>query len=243
MRTVNEVSKLTGISVRTLHHYDAIGLLKPTTITDAGYRLYDDITLRRLQNILMFRELQFPLKEIKAILDSQTFDSKEALEQQIKLLKLRRKHLDKLISFAQEIQIKGVENMNFNAFNKTEIAQYEEEVKRRWSSTKAYGEYEQKTRGKTDKELDIIANKLLSLFAEIGSLRKLQPVEKEVQEKIKELQAFITENYYSCTDEILHGLSQMYVCDERMKRNIDKAGGDGTAEFVKQAIAVYCGTK
>lgn len=241
MRTVNEVSKLTGVSVRTLHHYDAIGLLKPAEITDAGYRLYDNETLKRLQNILMFRELQFPLKDIKAILDNPAFDSKEALEQQIKLLELRRKHLEKLISFAREIQEKGVDRMNFKDFDKTEIEQYAEEVRERWGCTKEYAEYEQKTEGKTGKELEGMANKLLALFAEIGSLRKLPPIEKEVQEKIRELQAFITENYYNCTNEILHSLSQMYVMDERMKHNIDHAGGDGTAEFVKQAIEVYCG--
>ena len=69
MKTVKEVSRLTGVSIRTLHHYDAIGLLKPTQVTEAGYRLYDDAALQRLQNILLFRELQFPLKEIKAFLD------------------------------------------------------------------------------------------------------------------------------------------------------------------------------
>ena len=80
MRTVNEVSKLTGVSVRTLHHYDAIGLLKPTTVSEAGYRLYDDTALERLQQILLFRELEFPLKEIKSILDSPNFDRCKALE-------------------------------------------------------------------------------------------------------------------------------------------------------------------
>ena len=79
MRTVKEVSKLTGVSVRTLHHYDAIGLLKPTAVTQAGYRLYDDEALGRLQSILLFRELQFPLKEIQAILDSPGFDRSQAL--------------------------------------------------------------------------------------------------------------------------------------------------------------------
>ena len=144
MRTVNEVSKLTGVSVRTLHHYDAIDLLKPTKITEAGYRLYDDKALRRLQNILMFRELEFPLKQIQLILDSPKFDQKEALEQQIQLLELRRKHLDKLISFAYEIQKGGVNKMNFNVFDKTQIEQYSEEVKKKWGSTKVYEEYEQK---------------------------------------------------------------------------------------------------
>lgn len=243
MRTVKEVSKLTGISVRTLHHYDAIGLLKPANITGAGYRLYDDESLKRLQNILMFRELQFPLKEIKAILDSPEFDSEEALGQQIKLLEMRQKHLEKLIAFAREIQKKGVDNMNFNAFDKTEMEQYEQEVRERWGGTKEYAQYEQKTKGKTEKGIQEMADKLLALFAEIGQLREFSPSQKEVQEKIGELQTFITDNYYSCTDEILHGLGQMYVMDERMKRNIDRAGGDGTAEFVKQAVEIYCGTE
>ena len=89
MKTVHEVSRISGVSVRTLHHYDAIGLLKPTAVTEAGYRLYDDAALARLQNILLYRELEFPLKEIKAILDHPEFDEKTALRQQIKLLELR----------------------------------------------------------------------------------------------------------------------------------------------------------
>ena len=243
MRTVNEISKLTGVSVRTLHYYDAIDLLKPTELTPAGYRLYDDTALSRLQTILMFRELQFPLKEIKAILDSPTFDPKEALTQQIKLLELQLKHTKELISFARKIQEKGVNEMNFYAFNKTELEQYAAEVKEKWGSTKAYKEYEIKTKGKTDKEIEKTINQLMTLFAEIGSVKQLLPTEKVVQDKIKALQKLITENFYTCTDEILKDLSQMYVCDGRFKQNIDKAGGEGTAEFVKQAVFVYCGNK
>ena len=106
MRTVKEVSKLTGVSVRTLHHYDAIGLLKPTAVTQAGYRLYDDAALGRLQTILLFRELQFPLKEIKAILDSPGFDRSQALEQQIALLELQYQRMGELLAFAREMQKK-----------------------------------------------------------------------------------------------------------------------------------------
>ncbi len=240
MKTVHEVSRLTGVSVRTLHHYDAIGLLKPARTTDAGYRLYDDAALKRLQNILIFRELQFPLKEIKAILDSPEFDPKEALEQQIGLLELRRKHIDELIAYARRIQKEGEKTMNFSTFNKEEINRYKEEVRERWGSTQIYKEYEKKTKDKTDKELGTMADKLLSLFAEIGSLRMLPPDAKEVQAKIKKLQEFITDHYYTCTNEILQNLSRMYVSDERMEQNIDKAGGEGTARFVKQAVAVYC---
>ena len=109
MRTVKEISGLTGVSVRALHYYDSIGLLKPAKVTEAGYRLYDDAALARLQTILLFRELQFPLKEIKAILDSPDFDPSEALAQQIGLLELQYQHIGELISFAREIQEKGPE--------------------------------------------------------------------------------------------------------------------------------------
>ena len=240
MRTVKEVSKITGVSVRTLHHYDAIGLLKPTKVTEAGYRLYDDTALSRLQTILLFRELQFPLREIKAILDSPDFDASDALEQQIKLLELQHKRLGKLISFARRIRDKGVTTMNFEVFDTTEIEQYKAEAKTKWGGTKAYQQYEEKAAGRSDFENKEIADHFMALFAELGSLRHLSPAAKGVQEKVAALQEFITENYYECTDEILSGLGQMYVADERFKKNIDKAGGEGAAEFVSQAISEYC---
>lgn len=240
MRTVHEVSKLTGVSVRTLHHYDAIGLLKPTKVTAAGYRLYDDAALRRLQDILLFRELQFPLKEIKRILDSPNFNPDEALAQQIGLLELQQRRIQELISFARAIQGKGGNIMNFDAFHTDEIDRYAAEVKEKWGSTQAYQEYEQNAEGKTSPELGKTANQLLSLFTELGALRQESPAGEAVQEKIGALQKFISDHYYLCTNEILRGLGQMYVADERMKRNIDKAGGAGTAEFARKAILAYC---
>ena len=236
MRTVKEMSKLTGVSVRTLHHYDAIGLLHPAKVTEAGYRLYDDAAVRRLQNILLFRELQFSLKEIKSILDDPNFDPQEALAQQIKLLELQRKYLDGLIAHAREIQNKGMKTMNFQAFDKTELENYKEEAKAKWGSTDAYKEYEQRA----GKDVWQAGEGLMARFGELGQLRDLPCDAEKVQEKIGEIKDFITEHFYTCTKEILHGLGQMYVADERMKRNIDKVGGDGTAEFAKQAIEVYC---
>ena len=117
MKTVKEGSRLTGVSVRTLHHYDAIGLLKPSRVTEAGYRLYDDRALGRRQTILLFRELEFPLKEIKKMLDAADFDPMAALDDQIHLLQLRRAHLDQLIAHAQTIQKTGVMHKNFNAYD------------------------------------------------------------------------------------------------------------------------------
>ena len=130
--------------------------------------------------------------------------------------------------------------MSFEIFDKSEIEQYKAEAKAKWGDTQAYKEYEQKAATQSDLKSDEIANRLMTMFAEIGTIRQLSPSAKEVQEKIAALQKFITDNYYVCTDEILNGLGQMYVDDERFKKNIDKAGGDGTAEFVSQAISVYC---
>lgn len=232
MKTVKQVSRLTGVSVRTLHYYDEIDLLKPTKITDAGYRLYDDTALERLHSILLFRELQFSLKEIKAILDSPDFDVKTALNEQIELLELQKKRLDKIIGSAREILNKGVNNMSFSSFDTTEIKKYRTEAKKKWGQTDAYKEYEQKHTESPDK-----TDEFMQIFAEIGKVKHLSPDCEEAQNLIKKLQNFITDNYYTCTDEILKSLGEMYVSDERFKSNIDNAGGVGTAEFTAKAIS------
>ena len=240
MRTVKEVSRLTGVSVRTLHHYDAIGLLKPTKITDAGYRLYDDTAVCRLQNILLFRELQFPLKEIKEILDTPDFDADMALVQQIRLLELQYEHIGELLSFAREMKEKGVHKMEFDVFDKSGIERYKEEIKERWGQSEAYREFVQ--RQQKGESFEKTETQMMSLFTEIGMLREQPPADRKVQDKIRELQSFITDHYYNCTNEILKNLGVMYTEDERFWQNIDKAGGSGTAAFVRQAIEVYtCG--
>ena len=243
LMSVHEVAKLTGTTARTLHYYDEIGLLKPTKVTEAGYRMYDDTALSRLQNILLFRELEFPLKEIKVILNSPDFDPSEVIDQQIKLLELQYKHIGELINFTREIQKKGVTAMNFDVFDKSEIEKYEAEIKAKWGNTKAYQEYMQKDIARNGGSYSKAANQLLTMFSELGKLKHLNPDADEVQNKIAGLQQFITDNYYVCTNEILSGLGEMYVCDERFRNNIDKAGGDGTADFVRQAIVVYCSKK
>ena len=240
MKTVKEVSRITGVSVRTLHHYDAIGLLRPSKITDAGYRLYDDTALKRLQSILFFRELEFPLQEIKDILDKPNFNPMNALEDQIHLLELRKQHLDKLISHARNIQQTGVISMNFKPFDTTEMDNYAAEAKAKWGKTDAYKEYEQKAAGQNKEKQKFDGDALMAKFAEIGKLRNLAPDAPEVQEAVAGIQAFITAHYYNCTKQIFAGLGQMYVADDRFRQNIDAVGGDGTAEFVSRAIEVYC---
>ena len=132
MKTVKEVSRLTGVSVRALHHYDAIGLLTPSRVTEAGYRLYDDASLRRLHTILLFRELQFPLGEIRKILYTPDFDPAQALQQQIELLILKQKRLEGLIRYARQIQKTGVIDMDFTPFDTTEMDRCAAEAKAKW---------------------------------------------------------------------------------------------------------------
>ena len=240
MKTVHEVSEISGVSVRTLHHYDAIGLLKPTMVTETGYRLYDDTALKRLQSILLFRELQFTLKDIKTILDNPKFNQKEALEQQVKLLELQSKQIEKLIFIAREMMKTGVNTMDFSAFDKTEIEQYAAEAKKRWDKTTAYQEYEQKAQNQTDDYQKNAADNMMKLFAEMGKIKHLSPGSGEAQAAVNNLHQFISDHYYSCTPQILSGLGTMYIGDERFKANIDAYGGTGTAEFVSKAIEIFC---
>ena len=236
MKTVKEVSRITGVSVRTLHHYDAIGLLRPTQVTESGYRLYDDAALQRLQTILFFRELEFPLQEIKDILDTPNFDPREALADQIHLLELRKQHLENLIAHARKIHKTGVIDLNFKPFDKHEMDAYAAEAKAKWGKTEAYQEYEKKSSGKDAQNGDA----LMAIFAEIGAVRHLDPAAPEVQALVGKIQNHITAHFYNCTNPILAGLGQMYVADERFKANIDRAGGEGTAEFAAKAIEIYC---
>ena len=235
--SVHEVAKLTGITARTLHYYDEIGILKPARLTEAGYRMYDDTALSRLQSILLFRELEFPLKEIKAILDSPDFDASEAISQQIKLLELKCKHIEELITFAREIQNKGVTTINFEVFGKSEIEKYKAEIKAKWGNTKAYQEYRQKDIARNEGSYSKVANELLTMFSELGKLKHLTPDDDEVQNKIAALQKFISDNYYVCTNKILSGLGEMYVSDERFKNNIDKAGFKKISSFLSLILA------
>ncbi|MBR3704291.1 MAG: MerR family transcriptional regulator [Oscillospiraceae bacterium] len=241
MKTVKEVSKLTGVSIRTLHHYDAIGLLPPARVTEAGYRLYDDEALRRLQTILLFRELRFPLGEIKKILDSSVFDCREALREQIRLLELQRKHLDAVIAHARELQEKGECDMDFSAFDNSKLENYAAQAKEKWGGTAAYREFENKTQGQTTQQMRDKGQELMEYFTRLGAMRDLPADHEKTQEWAAGLQKFITDNYYTCTKEILRSLGMMYAGGGEMTENIDRAGGAGTGVFAQQVIDRYCG--
>ena len=240
MMTVNEVSKLTGVSVRALQYYDTIGLLKPSGYTEAGYRLYDDTALERLQQILLFKELEFPLKEIKGIIDAPDFDRNKALQQQIELLTMKKEHLENLIDFARGLKLLGVRKVDFKVFDTKKIDEYSKRAKEQWGKTPEYKEYERKMQNMSDEDELAMVDEFMQIFAEFGQMMALEPSDEEVQVQVKKLQDYITEHFYTCTKEILNGLGKMYSAGGEFTENIDKAGGSGTAEFTAKAIEVYC---
>lgn len=240
MRTVNEVSKLTGVSIRALQYYDKIGLLHPTGYTESGYRLYDDTALEKLQQILLFRELEFSLKEIKEILSSPDFDRNKALEQQIALLTLKKEHLEHLIDFARGIQLVGVKTMDFSAFDTKKMDEYARQAKEQWGKTPEYQEFEKKSKGRTPQEEQAIAQDFMQLFVEFGKLKTSDPGSEQAKRQVKRLQDYISEHFYKCSDDILLSLGEMYAGGGEFTANINKMGGEGTAEFTAKAIRSYC---
>lgn len=243
MMTVKQVSELTGVSIRTLQYYDKMGLLSPTDHTEAGYRLYDDTALEKLQQILLFRELEFSLKDIRAIMASPDYDRNKALQQQIELLELKKQHLENLITFARGIKMIGVRAVNFTAFDTSKLDEYAKKAKEEWGNTAAYKEFAEKTKDRTKEEDAALAEEFMGLFAELGEMRGLAPDDEKVQSQIKRIQDYITEHLYTCTDKILAGLGKMYAGGGDMTENIDEVGGKGTAELAAKAIEIYCSSK
>ena len=239
---IKEFAKLTGVSVRTLHYYDEIGLLKPALVdAQNGYRFYDENSLLRMQEILFYRELDFPLKSILEILSSPDYDKQKALAEQRKLLELKKERLERIID-ALDGATKGKVTMTAfdNSDYETARKQYEVEAKQRWGETDAYKEHQEKTADYSKDKWQEVNDGLMTIFAKFAECMKNGNTADldDAQALVKELQNYITENYYTCTTEILAGLGQMYVADERFKTNIDK-NGNGTTEFVSKAIENY----
>ena len=242
MMTVHEVSRLTGVSIRALQYYDRIGLLPPAGHTEAGYRLYDAAALETLQQILLFRELEFPLKDIRRIIGSQDFDRQKALEQQIALLTMKKERLEGLIALARGIR-DGKENdrMEFDAFDNGRIEEYAARARASWGATPEYREYEERSRDRSAADNADLGRRMMKIFTEFGAVRTGDPASPAAQALVRKLQAFISEHFYTCSDAVLLGLGKMYAAGGDYTENIDRHGGQGTADFVSRAIEACCG--
>lgn len=239
---VKEIADLVGISVRTLHHYDDIGLLKPHKTTDAGYRVYAQDEIDLLQHILFFKELGFPLKQIKDIVHDPHFDQAEALHHHRKMLVNKKENIGKMIQTIDQsiAHLRGdgpMENKDkFTSFDFRHNP-YEQEARDRW------GDKAVDTSNENVKEMDTeqIETDMNELFRQLAAIRHEDPASEIAQKEIEKWYTLLnTFGTYSL--EAFKGLGDMYVADVRFTKNIDQFG-DGLATFMCEAMDVFAENK
>jgi DNA-binding transcriptional MerR regulator len=241
--TVSQVAKLAGVSVRTLHHYDEIGLLCPSERSSGGYRLYGDEELQRLQQILFFKELAFPLEEIARIMKDPAFDLRAALLLQRRLLEEKAVRIQALLG-AVDAALQSIERgtvmtneERFEVFGDFDPAKYEKEAEQRWGNSPAYKESKRRTARYGKQEwLQIKAEAQALNEAFLAAMAAgVKPTDAKAMDLAEQHRQHISKWFYACTEEIHRGLAEMYVADARFTENIDKAG-PGLAAYMRQAI-------
>lgn len=242
--SVGRVAALAGVTVRTLHHYDEIGLLSPGGRNHAGHRLYDDVDLARLQQILFYRELGFPLDEVAALLDDPDADPQEHLRRQHGLLAARIERLRAMataVERAMEADRMGINltpEERFELFGDDDPAQYEEETRERWGDTEAFAQSRARTATYTKEDWQRITAEQADLGARFVALMDsgVPPEDAAAMDLAEEHRAQMNRNFFDVGHAMHRNIAELYVCDERFTRNIDKAG-PGLAAFMRAAIA------
>jgi MerR family transcriptional regulator, thiopeptide resistance regulator len=238
--TVSQVAKLARLSVRALHHYDEIGLLVPSARTEAGYRLYGEADLERLQQILFFRELAFPLEEIRRILDDPEFDRGAALRMQRALLEERASHARALIDAvdrALEALEGGAQLKEDEMFEAFDPSQYEDEVRERWGDTEAYRESARRTKGYTKDDWRAIRAEQEEITRALAAeMESGAPASAETAMDLAERHRLhIDRRFYPCSPAMHRGLGEMYVEDSRFRENYERVRA-GLAVYLRDAI-------
>lgn len=238
---VKEVAELAGVSVRTLHYYDDINLLKPSSLTESGYRIYSKTDLETLQQILFFRELDFPLKRIKEIIKSPSFNQEEALLVQRNMLQNKRERIDQMLQTIDKTikHMKGERQMSeqerFSGFDFNHNP-YEQEARERWGD-QAVDNSKEKINKMTKEEQKDLGHEFDDIYKRLATLRHQSPDSEEAQAGIEEWYHYLN-NIGTYSLEAFKGLGQMYVSDERFSENINQYG-EGLAQFMCEAMAIY----
>jgi DNA-binding transcriptional MerR regulator len=241
--TVGEVARRAGISVRTLHHYDAIDLLAPSGRSDAGYRLYEHSDIARLQQILFYRELGVPLDEIAKAMTDPDFDRATALRRQREQLEAKATHLLAMIdaiNAAIDATEKGNEMSSddmLGVFGEFDPNEYEAEARERWGHSDAYRESIRRTSGYAKEDWRRMSAEADSIYRAFAALmvEGVAADSEEAMDVAERHRAHISAWFYECTPEIHVGLGEMYVADPRFTQNIDRHG-EGVAAFMSEAI-------
>ncbi len=241
--TVGELAKLTGVTVRTLHHYDEIGLVRPSARSAAGYRLYDDGDVARLQQVLLHRELGLPLEQIAAVIDAPGFRRVDALRAQRAALAEKRDRLDGMLAAVDaalrlaerttEMEPEDVKTM-FDGFDHT---QYDEEARQKWGESEAYKESARRTKQYGKAEWEQIRRDWEAIYARLAELMRegASPDDARCNGMVEAHRAHIDRWFYPCSREMHASLAEMYVADPRFTANLDKIA-PGFAEFLHDAI-------
>jgi DNA-binding transcriptional MerR regulator len=241
---IHELSKLASVTIRTLHYYDHIGLLTPNAVGSNGYRYYDEENIENLKLILYFKELDFPLDQIKKLL-AQTVNKEVLLKQQRHLLQLKRDRLNGMIRTIDNA-LEGESNMNFKEFDMQEIEKtkqaYAKEVEERWGDTTQFAQSKRKTTQYTQEDWKLIKEEEREIFSSFANISHLEPSSREAMELVRRWQHHISNYFYECSDEILGGLGQMYLQDERFIEHMDTFK-EGTTVFISNAIAAFLSKK
>lgn len=247
---VHEVVNLTGITPRTLHYYDKIGLLKPSIVTKANYRLYTDADLSRLQEILFFREVGFALKEIKELITSSNYVRSQVLERHLTILEAQRERMDALIALVKN-EIGGTNHISFVEFSNSKIAalqeQFRQEVLERWGCTDSFKEYEaiisKKSSNLRNAQMEAFHLEAQDMFQRLAIYEHVSADCPEVQGIVGEWQDYITKHFYECNKQMLSYLGNLYMNDKRFMDFINKFGQGNLADFFNKAIQIFCGNE
>ena len=238
MMTVHAVAQLAGVSERTLRYYDRLGLLPPAAASEAGYRLYDEADLKRLQRILFLRELEFPLKDIAAMLTAEEKDNRLAVERHRELLRIKVRRLQGLIDLCGRL-LKGEDEMNLHGFDNRELEEkrdaYAQEARERWGQTEAYKESERRAAGYGAKDWETIRKEMDEVFGGFAALVGQDPTSPAVRAQVERWRAVLASRFYACDDAMLANLGAMYLADERFTKTLD-AYGEGTAKLMSEAM-------
>ena len=240
--TVKMVADLAGVSVRTLHHYDAVGILSPQERSPAGYRVYSHADLERLQQVLFFRELGFGLREIKAILSDPSFDRRQALRDHRELLCSRRERIERLIGAVDGTlaSLEGGSELSEEAmFQGFDNAEYEEEVRRKWGHTAAYKESRERAEAYSQDDWNDIMQQQQTILRDIAGLADRSPDDPDVLDAVRRMHNLINDRFYACPLAMFRGLGDLMVEDPRFTDTFDKLR-PGLALFYRQAVHAYC---
>jgi len=241
--TVGEIARMTGVTVRTLHHYDEIGLVRPEARTDAGYRLYGPREIERLQEVLFFRELGFSLHDMRRIIDDPGYDRAIALQRQRQMIEAKAGQLLNMldaIDAALAAERTGTQMSNddlLGVFGEFDPAEYEEEVKERWGNSDAFRESARRTGSYGRAEWERIGAASAAIEREMASLLAsgADPSSEAAMDLAEQHRAHITRWFYECTPQIHAGLGAMYVADPRFTEHYERIA-PGLAAFLAAAI-------